>query len=55
MGASTHRGHDVTDGDFLDVLKEAGASTSDGFWSVPSPGMLTVFCENRYFHDHFMR
>ena len=37
---------------FVDALKAAGCAPSSGFWSVPSPGTLAVFCEDRFFGEH---
>ena len=38
---------------FLRALAAAGHSPSDAFWTVPSPGTLAVFCEDRCFGgDH---
>ena len=38
---------------FLHALRAAGRHPSQGFWSVPSPGTLAVFCEDRVFGgDH---
>lgn len=37
---------------FVTALRAAGRPASSGFWSVPSPGTLAVFCENRWFDDH---
>jgi methionine synthase II (cobalamin-independent) len=37
---------------FLDGLKKAGKALKDGFYSVPSPGTLALFCADIYFRDH---
>jgi len=37
---------------FVQALSAAGCATETGFWSVPSPGTLAVFCEDRYYGDH---
>ena len=38
---------------FLEGLNEAGVPLDKAFWTVPSPGTLAVFCEDRFFGgDH---
>jgi len=37
---------------FLDALSMAGKPASEGFYSVPSPGTLALFCADTFFHDH---
>jgi methionine synthase II (cobalamin-independent) len=38
---------------FLDGLAEAGVARESAFWSLPSPGTLALFCEDRFFDgDH---
>jgi len=36
----------------VDSLTKAGKPLSDGFFSVPSPGTLALFCKDEFFHDH---
>lgn len=39
---------------FLAAIRDAGRDPSTCFWSVPSPGTLAMFCEDRCFDgDHF--
>jgi 5-methyltetrahydropteroyltriglutamate--homocysteine methyltransferase len=37
---------------FVQALKKAGKSLEDGFYSVPSPGTLALFCTDLFFNDH---
>eukprot|EP00613_Pedinella_sp_CCMP2098_P074214 CAMPEP_0171913182 /NCGR_PEP_ID=MMETSP0993-20121228/11575_1 /TAXON_ID=483369 /ORGANISM="non described non described, Strain CCMP2098" /LENGTH=2101 /DNA_ID=CAMNT_0012547131 /DNA_START=37 /DNA_END=6342 /DNA_ORIENTATION=+ len=36
---------------FLATIREAGRAPGSCFWSVPSPGTLAMFCENRCFDE----
>jgi 5-methyltetrahydropteroyltriglutamate--homocysteine methyltransferase len=37
---------------FVEALEKAGKSPEDGFYSVPSPGTLALFCADLFFNDH---
>jgi 5-methyltetrahydropteroyltriglutamate--homocysteine methyltransferase len=37
---------------YLEALTKAGKPVSDGFYSVPSPGTLALFCADTFFNDH---
>jgi len=36
----------------LDAFARVGKPLSDGFYSVPSPGTLALFCKDEFFYDH---